>query len=74
VSEVVLYSAAGCHLCDDAVEMLESLDVAYRVASDPRFAERIPVIEIDGRIVTEGRVSVRAVRAALRRAEGQPQG
>lgn len=68
MTEVVLYSAPGCHLCEDAETMLGSLGVAYRTATDARYAERVPVIEIDGRIVTEGRVSERAVRAALRRA------
>lgn len=64
---VVLYSKDGCHLCDDARAMLDALNCSYEVAYDSRFDERIPVIEIDGRIVTEGRVSERVVRRALRR-------
>ena len=67
-SGVVVYVGTGCHLCEDATAMLDDLGVAYRVvAGDERYGERIPVIEIDGHIVTEGRVSVRAVRAALKR-------
>lgn len=62
----MLYSKPGCELCDEAREMLDALGVAYEVAHDPAFDLRVPVIEIDGRIVTEGRVSERAVRAALR--------
>lgn len=65
---VVVYVGTGCHLCEDATAMLDDLGVAYEtITGDERFRERIPVIEIDGRIVTEGRVSVRAVRAALKR-------
>jgi hypothetical protein len=66
-ARVVLYSKPDCHLCDDAIEMLNDLGVEFMVAHDPRFDERIPVIEVDGRIVTEGRVSARPVKAALRR-------
>lgn len=69
VPDVVVYVGTACHLCEDATAMLDDLGVTYRtVEGDPRYRERIPVIEIEGRIVTEGRVSVRAVRAALRRA------
>ncbi|MFP5225753.1 MAG: glutaredoxin family protein [Actinomycetota bacterium] len=68
---VVLYSKDGCHLCEDAAEMLRALGIEFLVAHDPAFDERIPVIKVDGRIVTEGRVSMRPVRAALKR---QPKG
>jgi hypothetical protein len=67
VRRVVLYSKPDCELCDEAREMLDGLDVSYEVARDPAFDLRVPVVEVDGRIVTEGRVSERAVRAALRR-------
>ena len=63
---VVLYSKPDCSLCDDAREMLDGLGHAYEIAYDPRFDERVPVVEVDGAIVTEGRVSERAVRRALR--------
>lgn len=68
---VVLYSKDGCHLCEDAAEMLRALGIEFLVTHDPAFDERIPVIKVDGRIVTEGRVSARPVRAALKR---QPKG
>lgn len=64
---VVLYSKPACSLCDDAAEMLTSLGVVFSVANDPIYDLRVPVIAVDGRIVTEGRVSPRPVRAALRR-------
>ena len=63
---VVLFSKPDCCLCDDAKQMLDELGHEYEVDHDPRFVDRVPVIEVDGRIVTEGRVSERAVRRALR--------
>jgi glutaredoxin len=67
MARVVLYSKPDCSLCDNARGLLDSLGVPYEIAEDPRFALRVPVIEVDGRIVTEGRVSERAVRRALKR-------
>ena len=63
---IVLYSKPDCELCDEARAMLDSIGREYVVAFDERFVERVPVIEVDGRIITEGRVSERAVRRALR--------
>lgn len=64
---LVLYSKPHCELCDEARAMLDALGHTYEVAEDPRYALRVPVIEVDGRVITEGRVSERAVRRALRR-------
>ncbi|MDP6605098.1 MAG: glutaredoxin family protein [Dehalococcoidia bacterium] len=78
--EVVLYSRPGCHLCDDARRALEQLqrepggEPAFElrevdIESDPalerRFMIEIPVIEVDGNVVTQAPVDLRAVRAAL---------
>lgn len=68
MSRVILYSKPDCPLCDQAREMLDALGHPYEVVVDPRYAARVPVIEVDGRVVTEGRVSERAVRRALRSA------
>lgn len=65
--EVVVYVGSGCHLCEEATAMLDRLGIGYRTDTDPIYRERIPVIAVDGRIVTEGRVSARAVQAAVRR-------
>jgi hypothetical protein len=59
--EVILYGRAGCHLCDEArtaildfgeVELrevdIESDDVLFRA-----MLERIPVVEVAGRVVSE---------------------
>ncbi len=55
MAEVVLYTAAGCHLCDRARATLvaEGVDFAeVDIAGDPdleaRYREWLPVVEIDG--------------------------
>jgi glutaredoxin len=82
VTEVVVYHAAGCHLCERALEVVEQVraerDFDLRVVDiegDPeleaRYREWLPVIEIDGE-----RAFVYYVQAAdLRRrldAQAQP--
>lgn len=64
---VVLYSGPGCELCEEARAVLDRLGHPYEVARAERYAARIPVVEVDGRVVTEGRLSERALRRALRR-------
>lgn len=68
MSCTVLYSKADCDLCDDAREMLERLGHPFTTAEAGEYAPRVPVITVDGRVVTEGRVSERAVRRAVKRA------
>lgn len=64
---VVLYSKPDCSLCDAARALLDALGISYTQAEDARYALRVPVIEVDGRVVTEGRVSERALRRTLGR-------
>ena len=56
---VTVYSRHGCHLCDDAVEILESLkqelkfnlEIKYIDGSselEKLYGEQVPVIQIDG--------------------------
>ena len=65
MAEVVVYSRPGCHLCEEAVEAIVALHAeGYRftlrevdIESDElllrRYLERIPVVEVDGRAVSE---------------------
>ena len=74
---VVLYTRPGCHLCDEAREVILSLrdsiggfelrevDIDSDDELHRRFLERIPVVEVDGNIVAELDVQPAAVRAAL---------
>ena len=75
--KLVLYARDGCHLCDEAREAVLPLvrdagDVVYEevdIDSDDRllarFLERIPVLELDGRIICELEPDPEALRAAL---------
>jgi len=48
---VLLYTRRGCHLCE--------------AAALARYDLRVPVLEIDGRVVLEGRFDERSLAAAL---------
>ena len=58
---VTLYSRPDCHLCDEAREQLQGFDeIELReldIDADQEllraYLERIPVVEVDGRIVSE---------------------
>ncbi len=78
MSGVVLYTRAGCHLCDEARELIDEIlaraEVTIEVLevdieSDERlhlrYLERIPVIEVDGAIVSELAPDPLALQTAL---------
>jgi glutaredoxin len=79
VPVAVLYTRPGCHLCDEARERLEAIGQAVGglgvrevdIEGDERlhaeYLERIPVVEIGGRIVSELILDEQAVRADLAR-------
>ena len=74
---VTLYARPDCHLCDEARAELESLRSAgtdfeleeVDIDTDDsllrRFLERIPVIELDGEIVSELGLDPDGLRARL---------
>lgn len=65
MADVVVYSRPGCHLCEEAIAAIVALHgEGYRfglheidIESDElllrRYLERIPVVEVDGREVSE---------------------
>jgi hypothetical protein len=77
VTEVVVYSRPGCHLCEEAIENLVSLHrQGYRfelheidIESDDlllrRHLEKIPVVEVDGIVASELRFDEAGVRSRL---------
>jgi len=78
--EVVLYTKAGCHLCEVARQAIEPLreefGFTFRVVSiesDPALRERyaldIPVILLDGREVARHRVDPLRFRRVLEAAQ-----
>jgi glutaredoxin len=71
--EVVLYTRVGCHLCDDARELLVRHGLAPRsvdIDADPELRERydvcVPVVVIDGVERFRGRVNEVLLRRLLR--------
>jgi hypothetical protein len=77
MTDVVVYSRPGCHLCEEAVAALVGLhEEGYRfglheidIESDElllrRHLEKIPVVEVDGALVSELVLDEDAVRARL---------
>jgi glutaredoxin len=77
-SRLVLYGRPDCHLCDEARDGLQRLladGLSFEleevdIESDDdllrRFLERIPVIELDGEIVSELFLDADSLRAKLR--------
>lgn len=65
MADVVVYSRPGCHLCEEAIAQIIALhEEGYRfnlheidIESNDlllrRYLERIPVVEVDGREVSE---------------------
>jgi glutaredoxin len=64
VTRLTLYGKPGCHLCEEAREVvldvrsrrpfdLEEVDITRDPVLEARYRERIPVVAIDGREVLE---------------------
>jgi len=81
VTTVVFYGRAGCHLCDDALALIERVrarvpfELEQRdIESDDewfkRYLERIPVVEIDGEVLFELFVDERQLERRLSRVKG----
>ncbi len=79
--QVVFYTKAGCHLCDEARELLEDLaaglsielteiDIRTDMQIFEEYRYRIPVIIIDGLATVEGRINLTDLRRAFARAAG----
>jgi glutaredoxin len=74
--KVTLYSKAGCHLCDEARDMLDEIatQVPYDltevdIRKDPQIFElyryRIPVILLNETVVAEGRIDYNSLASAF---------
>jgi glutaredoxin len=73
MSGVVLYTRAGCHLCDEAKQVLRHAGVAFSevdIDADPTlqatYNEEVPVVFIDGRKAFKYCVDPRELRKRLR--------
>jgi glutaredoxin len=77
LTEVVVYSRPGCHLCEEAIASiaaihaegyqfdLREIDIESEELLLLRLLERIPVVEVDGEVVSELRLDSDALRARL---------
>ena len=76
MSVVTLYGRPGCHLCDDARDVLERLRAEHPftlheidIESDDdllrRYLERIPVVSLDGEELFDYHVDEHALRRRL---------
>ena len=70
--QILLYTRRGCHLCEQAEDMLAVLGVAAPLvdvdaepAAATRYGLRVPVLEVDGEAVLEGRFEERQLTALL---------
>jgi glutaredoxin len=66
---VVLYTRDGCHLCEEAQEVLSEFGMSPTIVDIDadenlrvRFNTCVPVIEIDGQIRFRGRVEPRLLK------------
>jgi len=82
VPEVVVYHAAGCHLCERALAQVRALraelefdlreiDIAGDPALEGAYREWLPVVEIDGRRRFTYHVHPDALRRAVAQAGAQ---
>jgi glutaredoxin len=82
VSVVTLYGRSGCHLCDQARDQilrivdgsgsdveLRELDIEADEELMRAYLERIPVVEVDGRVVSELVFDCDAFKRALHTVE-----
>jgi hypothetical protein len=74
---VVVYTRPGCHLCEQAIERivalhgeglpfeLHEIDIDSDELLTRRMLEKIPVVEVDGAVVSELLLDEPALRARL---------
>jgi glutaredoxin len=75
-----LFTRRGCRLCDEAEDLLAVLghapaiiDVDASPEDAARYGLRVPVLEIDGWVVAEGRFDERTIAQAFALRGSQPE-
>jgi glutaredoxin len=76
MAQIVLYTRAGCHLCDDAAALLRrhglgfaSVDIDADAALRQRYDTCVPVVTIDGKERFRGRIDERLLRRLVQAGE-----
>ena len=78
--EVTFYTKAGCHLCEEARELLEEtaaqldyelteIDIRGDMTAFATYRYRIPVIVINQNILLEGRIEAQELAQAFQQIE-----
>ncbi|MEK6273014.1 MAG: glutaredoxin family protein [Actinomycetota bacterium] len=74
---ITLYTRPGCHLCDEARDAilalreelppfeLSEVDIEHDDGLLARYLERIPVVAVDGEVVSELELKLDRLRASL---------
>ena len=75
-ARVRLYSRPGCHLCDDAREIVgaacgrkvawEEVDIEADADLTARYGEQVPVVTVDDAVVGFWRIDPARLKAALK--------
>jgi glutaredoxin len=72
MSDIILYTREGCHLCDDAAALLtryglhfDAVDVDADSELRARYDQCVPVVVIDGRERFRGRIDELLLRRLL---------
>ena len=76
MSQVTIYTKPGCHLCDEAREVvlavrrerdfeLEEVDISLDPVLDRDYGERIPVVAVDGQEAFQYHVEADTLRRLL---------
>ena len=75
-SEVLLYTRAGCHLCEEALQILgrhglivRKIDIDAQSELKPLYDQCVPVVVIDGQERFRGRVDEVLLKRLLSRRE-----
>jgi glutaredoxin len=74
---VIVYSKPGCHLCEDALRLLQGLRAEFDLAIEEidittdralfkNYFEKIPVLVIDDQVTLAAPIRMENVRAALK--------
>ncbi len=73
-NDVMLYTRQGCHLCDEAADVLRRHGVSFRTTDidqdvqwRDRYNECVPVVVIDGKERFRGRIDELLLRRLLAR-------
>lgn len=76
---LILYTRAGCHLCDDAREILDQhalwlpeiteVDIDQEARLTEKYGTCVPVVTLDGKLRFRGRISVVLLRRLIERTE-----